>query len=150
MGSAIYSFRAESGGKGSKKTTMPPPTHDQVSKDVHVVTWPLFNSSKKVPALEDVQQSPFLANCPVASILAALAFTRSIPQDMVSETAATVLTDLSGVPRDTLSDPPPSKTITSSRIFTVKLPGGPVEVSDVLYTDDHDRGWPPLYLRDPG
>jgi len=145
--------------KAAKKTTMPPPTNDQVSKDVHVVTWPLYNPSKKVPALEDVQQSPFIANCPVAAILAALAFTRSMPQDILSETAATVLTDLSGLPQGTLSNPPPGTTISSSRFFTVKLtggrfagvdvPGGTVDVSDVLYTDDHDRGWSPLYMRDP-
>ncbi len=40
-------------------------------------------------------------------------------------------------------------TVTSSRYFTVMLPDGPVEVSDVLYTDNHDSGYSPFYLRDP-
>jgi hypothetical protein len=133
-------------------TTMPPPTTDQDSKDVYEVTWPLFNSSKKVPAHSDVKQAPNLANCPVAAILAALAFTpvgRTYIQGMISETAGSVVTDLSGSPAGTLSNPPQGNTITSSRYFTVKLPGGSVIVSDVLYTDDHDAGWSPFYMRDP-
>ncbi len=136
--------------KAVKRTVMPPPTNDHDSKDVHVVTWPLFNG--KVPVLEEVKQAPGIANCPVASILAALAFTptgRTLLQGMVSETAATVVTDVSGLPRDTLSNPPPNNSLTSARFFTVKIPEGPFEVSDVLYTDDHDSGWSPLYLRDP-
>jgi len=136
--------------KTVKKTPMPPPTNDHDGKDVHVVTWPRLNSSTTAPALDDIMQAPGIANCPVASILAALAFTHTLPQDMVTETAATVLTDISGLPKDTLSNPPTGKEISSSRFFTVKLPSGPIEVSDVLYTDDHDRGWSPLYLRDPG
>jgi hypothetical protein len=126
---------------------MPPPTKDPDSKDVHVVTWPLFNSSKKVPAFNEVKQAPGIANCPVASMLAALAFTsvgQTSIQGMVSETADNVLTDLSSVPSGTLSNPPPGTTISSSRYFTVKLPSGSIDVSDVLYTDDHDSGWSPI------
>jgi hypothetical protein len=137
--------------KAVKKTVMPLPTNDHDSKDVHVVTGPLF-SSDRGPALEEVQQAPGIANCPVAAILAALAFTpigRPTLQGMLSESAATVLTDVSGLPPDTLSNPPPGNTLTSSRYFTVKLPSGPIEVSDVLYTDDHDAGWSPWYMRDP-
>jgi hypothetical protein len=37
-------------------TTMPPHTKDQDSKDVHVVTLPLYNSSKKGPAYDEVKQ----------------------------------------------------------------------------------------------
>ncbi len=139
-------------GKAVKTTTMPPPTKDPDSKDVHVVTWPLFNPSKKVPAFNEVKQAPGIANCPVASMLAALAFTpvgQTIIQGMVSETAGNVLTDLSSVPPGTLSNPPPGTTVNSSRYFTVKLPGGSIDVSDVLYTDDHDSGWSPIYIRDP-
>ena len=137
--------------KGAKQTTMPPPTNDQDSKDVHVITWPLY-ASKSGPALADIKQAPGIANCPVASILAAMASTsrgNALLQSMLSETAATVVTDLSSLPANTLSNPPAGMTVTSSRFFTVKLPGGSVEVSDVLYTDDHDRGYSPLYLRDP-
>ncbi len=130
---------------------MPPPTNGHDSMDVHVVTWPLF--SGRGPALEDIKQAPGIANCPVASILAALAFTppgRTIVSGMVRETAATTVTDVSGLPKDTLSNPPAGNSLTSDRYFTVKLPGGTVEVSDVLYTDDHDSGWSPFYMQDPG
>ncbi len=44
--------------KAVKTTTMPPPTNDQDNKDVHEVTWPLFNPSKKVPAFSEVKQAP--------------------------------------------------------------------------------------------
>jgi hypothetical protein len=135
-----------------KRTTMPPPTNDQDSRDVHVVTWPLFKSPKAGPAFNEVKQAPGIANCPVASMLAALAFTpvgQTVIQGMVSETAGNVLTDLSGLPSGTLSNPPPGTTISSSRYFSVKLAGGSIDVSDVLYTDDHDSGWSPIYIRDP-
>jgi len=138
--------------KAVKTTTMPPPTKDQDNKDVHEVTWSLFNPSKKVPEHSEVKQAPNLANCPVAAILAALAFTsvgRTLIQGMVSETAGNVVTDLSGLPAGTLTNQPPGTTISSSRYFTVKLPGGSIDVSDVLYTDDHDSGWSPFYMRDP-
>jgi hypothetical protein len=132
---------------------MPPPTKDTDGKDVHVVTLPLFKSSKNVPAFDEVKQAPGIANCPVASMLAALAFTpvgQSVIQGMVTETAGNVVTDLSGLASGTLSNPPAGTSISSSRYFTVKLSGGSFEVSDVLYTDDHDSGWSPLYIRDPG
>ncbi len=138
--------------KAVKKTKMPSPTKDQDSKDLHVVTWPLFKSAKGGPAFSEVKQAPGIANCPVASVLAALASTaagQALIQRMVSEKAGDVLTDLTGLPSGTLSNPPPGNTISSARYFTVNLSGGPIEVSDVLYTDDHDRGWSPLYLRDP-
>ena len=138
--------------KAAKMTTMPPPTKDQDNKDVHVVTLPLYNSSKKGPAYDEVKQAPGIANCPVGAVLAALAFTpagNSVIQRMVSEKTGNVLTDLSGLPAATLSNPPAGTTISSGRYFTVKLGGGSVDVSDVLYTDDHDSGWSPLYIRDP-
>ena len=136
--------------KAVKKTTMPAPTNDQDSKDVHAVPWALFGS--RSPTFEDVKQAPGLANCPVASILAAMASTgsgRSLLQKMVGETTAATLTDLSALKADTLSSPPPGMKVSSPRYFTVKLPAGAVDVSDVLYTDDHDSGWSPLYMRDP-
>jgi hypothetical protein len=134
-----------------KKTVMPAPTNDQDSKDVHVITWALFGS-KKSPTFDEVKQAPGLANCPVAAILAALAFTasgRALLQKMVKETKAATLTDLAGLDKDTLSNPPAGMKLSSSRYFTVALPRGAVEVSDVLYTDDHSAGWSPLYMRDP-
>jgi hypothetical protein len=137
--------------KAVKTTPMPPPTKDQDGKNVHVVTWPLYSPAKKGPAYGEVKQAPGIANCPVGAILAALAFTSAgstVIQRMVTEKADNVTTDLSALPPATLSDPP-GGTISSARYFTVQLAGGSVDVSDVLYTDDHDSGWSPLYIRDP-
>jgi hypothetical protein len=68
---------------------------------------------------------------------------------MLSEAAGNVVTDLSAIPSGTLSNPPQGNSITSKRSFTVKLPGGAVIVSDVLYTNDADRNWSLFYMRDP-
>jgi len=128
---------------------MPPPLAFESGVDVHAVTWHLF---KKDPAFKEVQQAPGINNCPVASILAAMAFTavgQAYIKQLVPEKAGNVLTDLSSVPPGTLSNLPPGPTISSSRYFAVKLPGGSIDVSDVLYTDDHDLGWSPFYMRDP-
>ena len=57
---------------------------------------------------------------------------------MLSETAGNVVTDLSSLPAGTLTNPPPGATISSARYFTVKLGAGSIDVSDGLYTDDHD------------
>jgi len=144
----------------AKTTIMPPPLKDDQDKDVHEVTWPLF-SSKKVPSYTEVKQTA-VPNCPVAAILAALASTpagRVVIQGMVSENTGNVLTDISGLPSGTLTNPPmdtttkPPKAITaisSSRYFSVKLRGGSIDVSDVLYTNDGaGSSWSLLYLQDP-
>ncbi len=88
--------------------------------------------------------------------MASTAKGRAAINDMLSEKTGTVLTDLSNLPAGTLSNPPANtRTVdkklmmTSSRYFTVRLGSGGVDVSDVLYTDDHDSGWSPIYLRDP-
>jgi hypothetical protein len=104
---------------------------------------------------------------------------RPIIQNMVSETSGNVQTDVSGL-KQLLTNPPPGGTLTSARYFTVKLPGavrvqlsgtdklpgavevsgkpntfdvpgGSIDVSDVLYTNDGDGdSWSLIYLRDPG
>lgn len=138
--------------KAVKTTIMPAPTNDQNSKDVHVVLLPLFDPKKNVPSFTEVKQAPGIANCPVASMLAALAFTpdgQKLIHGMVTETSGNVVTDLSAIKAGILSNPP-GPTLSSNRYFTVKLGDGQIDVSDVLYTDDHDSGWSPLYLRDPG
>jgi len=165
-----------------KMTAMPLPAKDGNSKDVHVVRLPRFDAQKKVPSYTELKQAENIANCPVAAILAAYAFTKvgqPIIQNMISETSGKVLTDLSGLPAGTLSNPP-GDTLTSDRYFTVNLPGavrvdltgadklpgavqvsgkpgifdlpgGSIDVSDVLYTNDGDRdSWSLIYLRDPG
>jgi hypothetical protein len=138
--------------KAVTKTVMPLPLDDTTSKDAHAVPLPLFNAAKRGPAFDDVQQAPSLVNCPIPSILAALAFTPSghtVLKKLVVETAASTLTEFPGLQSSALSNPPASMRIISSRYFTVSLPRGTQTVSDVLYTDDHDRGWSALYMRDP-
>jgi hypothetical protein len=165
----------------SKTTPMPLPAKDGNPKDVHVVRSPRFDPQKKVPSYTEVKQAENIANCPVAAILAAYASTavgRPITQSMISETSGKVLTDLSGI-KQVLTNPP-GDTLTSARYFTVSvpgavrvqlaagdkiagavpvsgkpntfdLPGGSIDVSDVLYTNDGDRdSWSLIYLRDPG
>ena len=164
-----------------KTTPMPLPAKDGNSKDVHVVRAPRFDPQTKLPSYTEVKQAENIANCPVAAILAAYAFTKvgqPIIQNMITETSGKVLTDLSGLPAGTLSNPPGD--LTSDRYFTVNLPGavrvdlsgadklpgatqvtgkpgifdlagGSIDVSDVLYTNDGDGGsWSLIYLRDPG
>lgn len=143
------------GGTGTAKmTTMPLPANDHLPKDVRAVTRPLF-SSPNFLALEQVRQAPNISNCPVAAILAAHAFTavgrKFIIQSLLSETPGNVLTDISALPPNTLENPPPGTTISSSRYFTVKLLGGPLDVSDVLYTNDtDDANFSLIYMSDPG
>lgn len=129
-------------------TVMPPPTSDRDSRNVHEVTWPLYAS--KTPAFREVKQAPGLANCPVAAILAALASTasgRTLIGGMVSESTGAVTTNIAKA--GDLADPPASTIVSSSRAYAVRVGGVTVTVSDVLYTDDHDRGWSPFYMRDP-
>jgi hypothetical protein len=130
-------------------TKMPGPTNDQDSREVHMVDWPLY-AEKGSPGVREVRQSGNLANCPVAAILAALANTSSgqtLIRRMITTTSATATTDISTA--GDLANPHPDPIITSSRYFTVTIGGKSVVVTDVLYTDDHDRGWSPFYMRDP-
>lgn len=135
-------------GKMVKTLKMPPPANDSKTKKAHEVTFPLFN--KGGPATGDIAQGS-LANCPIASILAALAHTESGRrriQGLLAEHPAAVVTDLSGV-ADTLEDPPKDNKILSKRFFTVMLENSAPEVSDVFYTDDADRNWSLIYMHSP-
>jgi hypothetical protein len=137
-----------------KTLMMPNPTDDQDNKDVHEVKTGVFNPSGGRPSYQQVQQAPAIANCPVAALLAAMAFTpvgSATIQGMISApTTGTVRTDLSKLPANTLTNPPSTTYLDSQRFFTVKLASGAVETSDVLYTNDGDRdSWSVLYLRDP-
>lgn len=135
-------------GKIAKTLKMPPPADDERTKKAHEVTFPLFN--KGGPVTRDIQQGD-LANCPIASILAALAHMESGRrriQSLLAEHPAAVVTDLSGV-ADKLEEPPKDNTILSKRFFTVMLEKTSPEVSDVFYTDDADRNWSLIYMRSP-
>lgn len=127
---------------------MPPPAVDATTKQAREVTSNLFNKSGPTPG--DVQQGS-LANCPVASILAALAHTengRKRIQSLLAEHPAAVVTDLSAVAGE-LDSPPKDNKIITKRYFTVTLEKTSPEVSDVFYTNDADRNWSLIYMRSP-
>jgi hypothetical protein len=133
--------------KAVKTLGMPPPAGGAKTIVARDVTWSLY--AKATPALADVSQGA-LANCPLAALLAALAYTangRKRVESIVTEQAAIVETDLSSV-ADHLEEVPSGNRIQSTRYFTVKLGGKSIEVSGVLYTDDA-RNWTPAYMRSP-
>ena len=137
-----------------KPPKMPPPLHDR-TKRVHVVTWDLGNSP---PHPTEVLQGG-LANCPVASILAAMANTPAGADRIskkVKELPGDVVTDLSDVMKE-LDDAKddegqyewkdrPNGSLLSKRSFTVDLPGIKQQVSDVFYTDQFDQNWDLIYM----
>ena len=147
----IYLAPAQSAGlaklSGSaKQFRMPPPASDDITKLARNVKWTLF-TGKGTPALEDVKQGS-LANCPLASLLAALAFTATGQRHLLSlitEHKATVETDLSGV-ADQLAEK--IDRIITGRYFTVRLKSQSFEVSSVLYTDEA-RDPNPIYMTSP-
>lgn len=129
----------------TKKLGMPRPATAADDAYVHDYSWKLF-AKDKTPAFADVEQG-VLHNCALASVLAALAHTSTGRKHILSlaaEHSAVVETDVSGV-----ANPPSGNKITSNRYFTVKLGGKLIEVSGVLYTSDHDRGWVLSYMRSP-
>lgn len=131
-----------------KKLKMPSPARDAKTKLARDVSWPLFK--KKDPDIGDLQQGA-LHNCPLVSLLAALANTnigRKHIRKLVMEHKAVTETDLSGVVNE-LDSTPASKKITTNRYFKVKLGSRSYEVSSVLYTDDADRNWSPIYMGSP-
>ncbi len=128
-----------------KTLKMPAPAAGSSVSTVHEVASPLFSST---PATAEVRQGA-LATCPIGSILAALAHTasgRKRIQGMVAEHKGVVETDLADV-ADKLDSPPKGNKIISNRYFTVTLGATTIEVSDVFYTDDGDRGsWSLIYM----
>jgi len=134
-----------------KTLEMPPPKPTARTKRVHVVTWKLGADSAETT---DVTQGD-LANCPVASILAAMANTPDGRQRIsakVKQVDGNVITDLSAVIKDLDNEPewvvdrPKDGKLASKRYFTVDLPGITQEVSDVFYTDSPDRDWDLIYI----
>lgn len=127
---------------------MPNPGPDSGAVRAHAVEWKLFDG--EVTPLQ-VRQGR-LANCPLPSLLAALANTKvgrkRIHDILTAERSGTVETNLSGVV-DKLEDDPDSpipKRIISKRYFVVTL-GKSFETSDVFYTDNVDRDWTPFYMQ---
>jgi hypothetical protein len=137
--------------RAAHKTHMPLPLDDSHSKNVHAFTTSLWNARGSA-AYTDIVQSSDLSNCPIASILSALAFTASgqgYLAKLVRETTAATETDFPGLKSADLVDAPSGMKVASNRYFTVGLPRGAIEVSDVLYTNDADRDWSAIYMHDP-
>jgi hypothetical protein len=135
-----------------KTLKMTPPLQDNSTRRVHVVEWDLGADSAK-PG--DVVQGS-LANCPVASILAALANTHEgidRIRKAVTPQQGNVITDLAAVMQFLEDDgewkDKPNGTLSSKRYFTVELPGIKQEVSDVFYTDEGDQNWGLIYIGMP-
>jgi hypothetical protein len=130
-----------------KKTLkMPPPAAGDETYYTHAFSEKLFKGG---PVVLDVQQGA-LAVCPLASILAALAHTangRKHLQAIVTEHSTAVETDLAAIAAK-LGSSPKDKIVTN-RYFAVTLNKQAIEVSDVLYTDDADRNWSPIYMKLP-
>ena len=165
-----------------KMLKMPTPANGSGTLRLHVVNWDLgadspsarnspLSARTHTPKPTDVIQGA-LANCPVASILAAMANTpsgRSKISTAVHEhvtdwlsdifhdapifqgLSPKVVTDLSAVMKYLDDDPDwkdkPNGSLRSNRFFRVDLPGiKNQEVSDVFYTDDGDRNWQLTYI----
>jgi hypothetical protein len=135
----------------SKKTfEMPNPgPGDSGRVRVHAVEWKLFDGGVSP---SQVRQGR-LANCPLASILAALANTkvgRTRIDNILkaAERHANVETNLSGVLDKLDNDPesPTPKKITSKRYFALTLAKN-IETSDAFYTDNVDRDWNLFYMQ---
>jgi hypothetical protein len=136
----------------AKALKMPEPAADGATKVASAMNWALFR--KGGPAVVDIEQSAHLTNCPIPSILAALAHTdigRKHIQAMVVEYPGSVVTDVSAVVGE-LATAPPGNKIATNRYFTVTLGKAPnrkpFDVSDVLYTDE-SADPNPIYMQSP-
>jgi hypothetical protein len=132
----------------TKKFKQPAPAKIQSSDNVTVhdyVDWELFPHE---PIPQDVSQGA-LATCPLASILAAMANTPTGPtrlRELVKPFPANVETDVS-VAWNQLYAKPASKIMKTSRYFVVNVGNKTTqEVSEILYSDDADKNWSPIYM----
>ena len=118
----------------------------------HVVLSPLFDPQEGTPLplpKSNVNRAPGIANCPVAAMLAALASTTdgqkksSRASSPLRRFKGDVVTDSVGggspeqSPRLAICSGPPDTSPLSYKAVQF-------EVSDVLYTDDHDSGLVPV------
>jgi hypothetical protein len=132
--------------KAAKSFKMPPPMPSSTSKDVHEYRWKLYVD--KTPELTDVWQGE-IANCPLAALLAALAYTKvgkEFIHGLVGEFTGVVETDVTDVAGNLENAPKDNKVITD-RYYTVKLGGRTWECSNVFYTNDSDRDWSLIYMQ---
>lgn len=148
----LLGFKQENAAKGSatrgaRTLEMPPPWSSSTSIRVATSSLKLADGS---PKLDDVMQGA-LANCPLAAILGALAFTpvgQKHLDPMVTEyngiTVRTALPPgiLKKLEPETDSDEHPQNTdLVTTRYFSVQLPGAktPFQVHDTFYVKYDDR-----------
>ncbi len=134
-----------------KRLTMPTPGADGSTKCLQAPKWGLFGAGG--PATKDIKQG-LIANCPLASLLAALANTpggRQHIKNMVAEKPGNVATAVKHVASELSGDCKlKGNAIMTNRYFTVELEGQTREVSEVLYTDDGDGDtWSLRYMSSP-
>ena len=106
--------------------------------------WSLFLKNSKLPNYRDLKQGE-LQSCPIASILAALAFTpkgRQLIGKMIKQQTNPTRTVLKG------SKIKGANGTIGTRYFSVKLRNKWVDVSDVFFTDDSSPG-NPIYMYSP-
>jgi hypothetical protein len=118
-----------------------------LTKNLNALDWPLFDRKSKQPRTQDVEQGAIM-NCPLASLLAALANTnagRNLLKGMIQEvTGVTTETRFSGE-----SGIQGRTRVPGTRYFRVSFRGGKsVNVGDVFYTDESSPP-EPIYMTSP-
>ncbi len=101
------------------------------------------------PAVTDIRQQG-IGNCYLAGLLGAMANTpkgRARLTSLVKEQSGAIVT----TGRDYVDQTPgPSRTIPADRYFDVAFPGSKtITLSDVMYADDSDRDWSPIFMDSP-
>jgi Calpain family cysteine protease len=149
--------KSQTATKAVKELPMPPPAAGSSTIiQARSIGWDL---GKDVPSERDVKQGE-LANCPVASILAAMAHTAGgrkridslITEYVNTQVKSTFSKEVLAALSAKLDDPDykrPEKEILAKRYFTVNL-GSSIEVSDVFYvkyTDGSDVNM--IYMDSP-
>jgi len=117
-----------------------------LTKNINEMDWPLYMGRSKQPKLKDVKQGALL-NCPLAAILAALAYTQKgrthITKMITEHKNVSTETKFKGEGVDG------NTTVKGKRYFTVKFNGGKsIDISSVFYTDEQS---PPkmIYMKPP-
>lgn len=135
----------------AKRNTLPAPEQQWTSADKIPKRFkgrPLF-AQKGRPAVADIRQQG-IGNCYLAGLLGAMANTpngRTRITRLVTEHSGAIETK----GRDYVDGNAGSlRTIPADRYFDVTFPGAKaVTVSDVLYADDSDRDWSPIFMDSP-
>ena len=135
----------------ARRNTLPAPEEQWTSADKIPKRFkdrPLY-ASKGLPAVGDIRQQG-IGNCYLAGLLGAMANTpngRTQITRLVTQHSGAIETK----GRDYLNGKAgPLRAISADRYFEVTFPGGkPVTTSDVLYADDSDRDWNPIFMDSP-